>query len=115
MLKLRVQKSCSNGVSHGRGNRLGAHSQVVIEMRPEASGPDVPAPTADCPGHPLTPIFSEIFLTPGLHIEITNFPRLYQAGLKANIPLSLSFLVSNSCESCFLRLADHHVIAVFFC
>lgn len=90
-------------------------------MRPEASGPDVqagtiPAPAADSPGHPLTPIFSEIFLTPGLHIEITNFPRLYQAGLKANIPpLSLLFLVSNSCESCFLRLADHHVIPVFFC
>ena len=79
MLKLRVQKSCSNGVSHGIGNRLRAHSQVVIEMRPEASGADlqagtIPAPTAECPGHPLTPIFSEIFLTPGLHIEKPLIP-----------------------------------------
>ena len=66
-------------------------------MRPEASGPDlqagtIPDPAADCPGHPLIPIFSEISLSPGLHIEKSLIsPYLYQAGLEANIPLNSLF------------------------
>lgn len=44
------------------------------KTRKEASGPDpqggiIPFPTASCPGHPLTPIFNEVFLTPVLQLE----------------------------------------------
>lgn len=84
------------------------------ETRKEASGPDpqggiIPFPTASCPGHPLTPIFNKVFLTPVLQLEKSLiFPlRLY-------INNSIFFFFSNSCESHFLRLADHHVIPFLF-
>lgn len=83
------------------------------ETRKEASGPDpqggiIPFPTAGCPGHPLTPIFNEEFLTPVLQLEKSLiFP------LSDFISTTL-FFFSNSCESHFLRLADHHVIPFLF-